>query len=70
MILHVSLKHLVGLVGELPQTHYSSANHPSSVANAAAISASLQASPIKSGDSFLRSVVSPRASVVQLCYWA
>ena len=38
-----SLKHLVGLVGELPQTHHSSASHPSSVANAAAITASLQA---------------------------
>ena len=37
-----SLKHLVGLVGELPQTHHSSASHPSSVANAAAITASLQ----------------------------
>ena len=40
-----SLKHLVGLVGELPQNHYSSANHPSSVANAAAISSALQVRP-------------------------
>lgn len=37
-----SLKHLVGLIGELPQSHHSLASHPSSVANAAAITSALQ----------------------------